>query len=79
GATTPRGAKRPGDAAGGPASKREFGNDDFSADLIHIIMILIFSFLPHFIFFIPITGAFQLFIFNEFCCFDGMLTGERVA
>lgn len=33
GATTPRGAKRPGDAAGGPASKREFGSDDFSADV----------------------------------------------
>uniref|UniRef100_A0A0R3RU63 Heterogeneous nuclear ribonucleoprotein Q n=1 Tax=Elaeophora elaphi TaxID=1147741 RepID=A0A0R3RU63_9BILA len=33
GATTPRGAKRPGDAVGGPASKREFGSDDFSADV----------------------------------------------
>ncbi|KHN88461.1 Heterogeneous nuclear ribonucleoprotein Q [Toxocara canis] len=31
--TGPRGAKRPGDGAGGPASKREFGNDDFSADV----------------------------------------------
>uniref|UniRef100_F1KVY1 Heterogeneous nuclear ribonucleoprotein R n=2 Tax=Ascaris suum TaxID=6253 RepID=F1KVY1_ASCSU len=29
----PRGAKRPGDGVGGPASKREFGNDDFSADV----------------------------------------------
>ncbi|VDN04099.1 unnamed protein product [Thelazia callipaeda] len=28
-----RGAKRPGDGAGGPASKREFGSDDFSADV----------------------------------------------
>ncbi|VDK71397.1 unnamed protein product [Litomosoides sigmodontis] len=33
GATISRGAKRPGDAAGGPASKREFGSDDFSADV----------------------------------------------
>lgn len=30
---TQRGAKRPGDGAGGPASKREFGGDDFSADV----------------------------------------------
>lgn len=28
-----RGAKRPGDGVGGPASKREFGGDDFSADI----------------------------------------------
>ncbi|VDK36032.1 unnamed protein product [Gongylonema pulchrum] len=33
GGTAPRGAKRPGDGAGGPASKREFGGDDFSADV----------------------------------------------
>ncbi|MFH4975658.1 hypothetical protein AB6A40_002367 [Gnathostoma spinigerum] len=32
-AGTPRGAKRPGESVSGPAVKREFGNDDFSADV----------------------------------------------
>ena len=33
GGSVSRGAKRPGDGVGGPASKREFGGDDFAADI----------------------------------------------